>query len=388
MKKVIYVIPGLNPLYKDGASNRVNSYANCFLQNDYKVYIISLCHIRQFRDVYRKKKTLRDDVTWILFPHLFYLDNRYKNLWGIVEKIFIFCIALFTKCKFVLCDYAVGAELSSWTRFIAKLIVNHRGDSIDELKTITACNDDDKRIKNLIYFLTKSVKIADYSIVVSENLRINIEQYTKLKLKNCFVFPCCADINRFASLQLSNNDDKIILGYFGGLNKWQCIDETLNLVKKLKNIDNRVYFLMLTNSSWDKYHDKLKELGSDSYGVESVSFNDIPQWISKMTLSFALRKNLPLNVVSSPTKLSESLAAGVPVVVTKATGDWRDIIEDGINGIVLDNLNFSDEDVWKIYNYIMLIHKNRKQYFDLCRDSISQRTWKYYSNKLIDFLER
>lgn len=386
MKRVLYVVPGLNTGYKDGALNRVNSFINCFSQNGYKVYVLALPYYNNKTTISNKKDAERN-TRWIVFPLVFFLHNRYINLLPLcVYKFIIMLITLFCRCNIVLADYELGAELTRWTKIVAKQIVNHRGDSIDEAKCLNGYDDNDNYIKNLKYYLRRATKSADISICVSKNLCKQITEYTGNTPNNTYIFPCCADISRFKSVTCPDNAEKIILGYFGGFNKWQCIDKVLDIFIKLRNIDKRFYLMLITNSSPEPYKEKLTLIGEENYLLRSAQRDEMPSLISKMDVSFAIREERPLNNVSSPTKLSESLMAGVPIIVTKASGDYADMYIKDRNAYLLDKLDLNDKDIKGLYDYCLYVHSNRQEIFNICRESVKERTWNNYVNKFHQFI--
>ena len=387
MKRVLYVVPGLDPSYKDGASNRVNSFINCFKAEDYDVIVVALTHLKKFNNARNKKDTYSKNAKWILIPHILF-ESKWLNIYIFIEKFILLLLTLWYKCDIVLADYAVGGLLASWTKVRARLIVNHRGDSIDEYKHIHNKEDNDSSVKTLYARLRTSIKKADMSICVSENLRKQLMEYSGLELNNTFIYPCCADIMRFENVVCPDNKDRIVVGYFGGFNKWQCIDTILDIFIELQKKDNRMFLMLITNSIPTPYKDKLDKIGKENYSIKGVPFNEIPENISKMDASFALRENRPLNIVSSPTKLSESLAAGVPIIVTKASGDYAEMLSNNKNGLLIDNTNYTTEDVDKIYNFLLYVKENRKEVFDACRHSVKQRTWNNYCKEFHKFIEK
>lgn len=390
MKKVLYVVPGLNPSYKDGASNRCASFINCFADHGYKVTCVALTNYREFPKAWKYRKTYLSKAKWRIIPHLYFLDNYYKNFYVLFEKLYIYLLNLFNRYDYILADYATGADIVSWVRGKSKIIVNYRGDQIDEHIMAHNCSEKCPSVKTLKKLIRDSVFIADYSICVSSALKNNIEEYADTKLLNNYIFPCCANIKRFS--QYTNNcssvfQDKIVLGYFGGLSKWQCVENVIDFAIELNKIDSRYYLLLLTNSPIGALQEKLEQLGEDNYSVKSLGFTEIPSWISTMNISFNLRESRPLNIVASPTKLSESLAAGVPVIVTEHTGDYRDIITDGINGVVLSDITVSENNVQKIHSFIQQTLINSDHTRKVCINAVAERTWENFSDGLINFIE-
>jgi glycosyltransferase involved in cell wall biosynthesis len=388
MKRILYVIPGLNPSRNDGASNRCNSFISCFADNGYEVTCLALTNYKDYLEAYRHRSTYTSKAKWKLLPHLYFLDNRMKNIYLIFEKLYIFILNLFNAYDFILADYATGADIVSWVKGKTKIIVNYRGDQIDEHIMLHQCSESCPSVGNLRRLLRKSVQIADYSISVSEQLQQNVEEYAGCALKANYIFPCCADISRFKGIKEREDfEGRIVLGYFGGLSKWQCIDAVIEMAIALNRMDGRYLLLILTNSPTDDILARLEELGTDNYMIRSIGFSEVPLWISKMDISFNLREDRPLNTVSSPTKLSESLAAGVPVVVTEFSGDYKEIVVDGRTGVVLRDLKASDENLRKVDSFIQYKLTDDEKVRESCRAAVKNRTWQQYSLGLINFLE-
>lgn len=386
MKRVLYVVPGLDPSYKDGASNRANSFINCFKAEGYDVIVVPLTYLKQFKNAYNKKSTYSKEAKWILIPHILF-SKEWLNLYAYIEKFILLLLTLWYKCDIVLADYSSGGVLASWTKARAKLIVNHRGDSIDEYMYTHNKGQDDSFVKTLNARLKTSIRKADMSICVSENLRKQLMEYSGLELNNTFIYPCCADIARFEQTTCPCNKEKIVVGYFGGFNKWQCIDTILDIFIELRKKDSRFFLMLITNSSTEPYKEKLEKIGKENYSIKGVPFNEIPENISKMDASFALREGRPLNIVSSPTKLSESLAAGVPIIVTKASGDYAEMLIDNKNGLLIESIDYTADDIDRLYKFLLYVKENRKEVFDACQASVKGRTWNNYCKAFHKFIE-
>lgn len=386
MKRVLYIVPGLDPSYKDGASNRANSFINCFKEGGYDVIVITLTPFKKFRNACLNRDKFSSNAKWIIIPSIFF-NNRFLNIYSFIIKFILLVLTIWYRPSLVMADYAGGYTLANWTKLRSKLLINHRGDIIDEYKFTSNNDDNDIRTKSLYWRVKRSVKGADMSICVSENLRKQLMEYSGLELNNTFIYPCCADVTRFKDVVCPKNKERIVVGYFGGFNKWQCIDTILDIFIELRKKDNRLFLMIITNSDPTPYKEKLEKIGQANYSIKGVPFNEIPENISKMDASFALRENRPLNTVSSPTKLSESLAAGVPVIVTKASGDYADMLCNNKNGLLIDDINYTSEDIDNIYKYLLYVKENRNEVFDACRESVKERTWNNYCKKFHKFIE-
>lgn len=386
MKRVLYIVPGLDPTYKDGASNRVNSYINCFKEGGYDVIVVALTLYKKFGNAYKKRDSYSKEAKWILIPFLFF-KNRFLNLHIYLVKFILLILTIWYRPRIVIADYAHGGELARWTKLTAKLIVNHRGDSIDEFKcAYNTQNDNHTFIKSYKWYIRRAIKKADMSICVSENLRKELMKQSGLELNNTFIYPCCADITRFEHTTYPSNKEKIVVGYFGGFSKWQCIDTILDIFIELRRKDPRFFLMLITNSSPEPYKEKLEKIGKENYSIKGVPFNEIPENISQMDASFALREERPLNIVSSPTKLSESLAAGVPIIVTRGSGDYAEMLIDNKNGLLIESIDYTAADIDRLYKFLLYVKENRKEVFDICKESVKERTWNNYCKEFHKFL--
>ena len=136
------------------------------------------------------------------------------------------------------------------------------------------------------------------------------------------IISCGVDFDYFESsiTPLEYKDiinEKIVLGYSGGLQKWQNIDKIINIVARLREIDSNIYLMIFTNHSIDIYKKLLLKIGEENYNVKALKAKDIPSYLKLFDAGFLLRDNWVLNKVSSPTKICEYLAAGVPVICTQ-----------------------------------------------------------------------
>lgn len=386
-KKLLYIIHGFNPIYKDGMANRVKSFIDCFTQSDYKVTVVALPSVKDYANVLKNRYSLDKKVNWIIIPtfaspnHI--LIDRINTIY---ISIVLFVIGIFIKPKFTLADAAKTIAMCKLLKSTCAIIGNYRADSVDEMMQLLNCEYPDPRVQNELEYVKASAKISDYSICVSKRLKSTVEQQAQTPLVNNFIFPCCAKIDRFENVTF-NHDAYIIIGYFGGLNKWQCIPQVIKFVIELRKLDNRYKLLIITQSKYDKFNNLLSELGENNYTIKSSDINGMPQLISQMDVSFAIRDNYTLNIVSSPTKLSESLAAGVPLIVSQYSGDYEEIVDD-TTGCVIDDTNITPENISKIHQFCQKVKNNRALYYNNCRNKISDRTWEKYRDNFISFIEK
>lgn len=383
-KNFLYVNPNADLTVKDGAFQRVSTYLKGLTSQGYNVTLVALPYGRCYFKNIRKRRSLKKELGCNLkiWPYYFSIESKKKNVLNQLLSFFIWFIVKVNGYHYVMSDSPIGVYLCRRVKGEAKLIANYRGDLIDEYKMNHFEDDNNDAIKNILLYLRKSVSLADFCIFCSDNLKENIESRVNSIIANYLVIPCCVDFKRFEHIKRSaHNKEQIVLGYFGGLSKWQKVDTVIQIAKRLHDIDSRYFLLILTNGDITPYQKLLHELNETNYEIQAVSTKDIPRWVEKMDVSFILRDDRPLNRVASPTKTYESLAAGVPVIVTKAAGDYKKITTSSIC-LELDNVTIDETKIEAINKFCLKITEKRYGVYSRCRDAVKEQSFDVYFNKL------
>ena len=149
--------------------------------------------------------------------------------------------------------------------------------------------------------------------------------------------------------------ERIVLCYLGGLQKWQCVEETLDIFLRLKKKDDRYFLCIYTNDDLTPFAKKIELLGNDCLCM-SLRYEQVPLYLSIIDAGFVLRHNSLVNINASPTKIAEYMAVGAMVIATKYSGDAKVLVEDSGYGMILDEIeNISSEMIdelnLKIHSY-------------------------------------
>lgn len=385
MKSILYIISGFDYSKHNGVMNRCLSFMRCFTSHGYKVTVLALPFIKCFPKAIKAKSAMPSDARWMILPHYYSYKPSVFSIYTFVEKILIFILSIIERPSFILADGSSSCNMASFSTSFFPLIANFRADESDEylfLNHIPAETEESRRIKSLCVCAANK---SSYSICVSKNLESYLLSLGA-RFANNYIFPCCADHSRFKDV-LPNNSKNIIVGYFGGTSSWQCIKQVIELVISLRKISDRYKLLLLCSGSLHEFQNELESLGGDNYTVKFLSTSEMPAAIASMDISVSFRSNRNLNIVSSPTKLSESLAAGVPLIVSKFCGDYRDILTEGLNGVVTDGITPTDKEIIMIDSFCRKVKSNRLFYFDVCRNSVKNRTQALYSDAFIKLIE-
>lgn len=185
------------------------------------------------------------------------------------------------------------------------------------------------RRKILNFFDGFSMKHAKYVFFVSEALREYYENIIKHSLADkSYIMPCFNETFDRSRLEYKNYNKKTF-AYVGSLSVWQCFDETLEFYKQIEQRFDDTELLVLTFEV-DKAIECLQKSGIKKYKVKSVPQEQVKEELSDISYGFILRKDIIVNQVATPTKISSYLAAGVLPIFSDCLRDFNRI-SDGLN---------------------------------------------------------
>ncbi|MEO8762036.1 MAG: glycosyltransferase, partial [Bacteroidia bacterium] len=191
------------------------------------------------------------------------------------------------------------------------------------------------------YFKRKEIELienADYIVTLTNNAKKEIETWKLRNLPPIEIIPCCTDVNHFTISsgmekssvrnKLNINDNSFVIGYLGSLGTWYMLDEMLDFFVELQIKKPNCVFFFVTN---DKEEDVLlaaekKSIKPASIVVKSAKRNEVPAYISCFDIGLFFIKPLYSKKGSSPTKMAEILACGVPIITNAGVGDVDEII--------------------------------------------------------------
>ncbi len=164
------------------------------------------------------------------------------------------------------------------------------------------------------------------------------------------VIPCCVDLKRF--IQTDNNfrneirrkynlENRQVIVYSGSLGSWYLADEMADLMQMAHETDSSTFAMVLTQSAPDIMIEKLKARGfsETDFVVKKISYLDIPKYLSGADIALSFIKPCYSKLSSSPTKIAEYLACGVPIITNRGVGDVAEQIEADETGVVIDDFS-------------------------------------------------
>lgn len=334
MKTVLLVFPGIRLSNNGGAKQRLLSFISSYASAGCKVYVLAFCKLSN------GKVQLPKTATWIKFPYLL-PSTRHIALTLFQEyymKLVVGLVTWFLQPDMV--QFEQYGLRSSLCHNRPEYIVDWHGDLYHEYIESGRGTLDSWYARHVLELQRNTVANIDFHIVVSEHLKQQIEVNTKDTINRYGVISCGVDLERFNVNQATvpfELDNRIVLGYCGGLQRWQNVDDIIKIVIRLHELDDRVFFFLFTADDVSTIEPLLQELGQKNYCIKSLSHNEVPSYLKLLDAGFLVRDNLILNIVSSPTKIGEYLAAGAGLICTRYSGDYASVTRNSQSCFVLND---------------------------------------------------
>jgi glycosyltransferase involved in cell wall biosynthesis len=165
------------------------------------------------------------------------------------------------------------------------------------------------------------------------------------------VIPCCVDEARFAVVdQISWTEARQKLGldnarkvfvYVGSFGGWYMTDEMTGFLAQAHQKDASVFAMILTQSDAQSVSQRLLNLGLEpnDFLVRKVDPKDIPLYLRAADIAISFIRPCYSKLSSSPTKIAEYLASGLPVICNPGVGDLDELIETDRVGVLLSQFD-------------------------------------------------
>lgn len=205
----------------------------------------------------------------------------------------------------------------------------------------------------------KSILNADYVVALTQNSYDEMQQWSYVTAAIKFkIIPCCADLKVFSKHSVSSDEvvllkqkldieNKIIISYLGSIGTWYMIDEMFEYFKQFKQEFSNAVFLFITP---EKESDllaiaKKHNLVAEDIRVVKAKRTEVPIYLMLSNVALFFIKPSYSKKSSSPTKLAEIMAMGIPVVCNSKVGDVEKQVKEAKAGIVIhsfDNASFKN----------------------------------------------
>lgn len=210
---------------------------------------------------------------------------------------------------------------------------------------------------NSIYsFFKKKEKefliLSDKIISLTENAKNEILSWNlkNVNEEKIVVIPCAADYNLFdlTSENKKNEsktklglENKYVISYLGSLGTWYLTEEMLHFFSILKKQLHDAIFLIVTHDDRNQVINISKKFGLSNHDFLIIpsSRTELPSIIHASDFSVFFIKPSYSKKASSPTKMGELMAMGIPILCNNNVGDVNLIVEETKAGICIDQLS-------------------------------------------------
>jgi glycosyltransferase involved in cell wall biosynthesis len=195
----------------------------------------------------------------------------------------------------------------------------------------------------------RALKATDGIVTLTDVLWTEMRGWPSLRANNVAheTIPCCIDLEGFrfdehartarrAELDIG---DRFVLVYSGSIGGWYMTAEMAAFFAVLKQTRPDAFFLWLTqgDKSIVDQATAAESVRPDDYAVRSVKPAEVPSWLSASDAGIAFYRPGISRLGTSPVKVSEYLACGLPVIVNAGVGDSGTLISrEKIGALVQD----------------------------------------------------
>ncbi|MDA2931908.1 glycosyltransferase [Nitrospinae bacterium AH-259-F20] len=182
---------------------------------------------------------------------------------------------------------------------------------------------------------------ADQIVSLSEAGRavlMDWAQKSGYELPPVHVIPTCVDCDRFRpneGPEMGSEGPNLL--YLGSVGTWYMLDEMLSFFKALRGLRPDARFTFLTPSPPETIYGVASTLGIDesAFLVREVPYETVPENAQEAHASIFFIKPVSSKRASCPTKMGESLACGLPVVINPGVGDTEDLVRRERVGVIV-----------------------------------------------------
>jgi Glycosyl transferases group 1 len=195
----------------------------------------------------------------------------------------------------------------------------------------------------------KLIRLADKVFCVSNEMkRVIINLYSLAAFENKFVvFPGVSSSKDFYSDEHLRSivredhkigDNSIVLLYSGNLDQpWQVPDQIFKLFKFIAETIEARLFMITPNVDIVKYYIGKHNIKNGSVFYKNCEYSELNKYYNAADYGLLLRENKLLNRVASPTKFSEYVLSGLPVIITESIIDYSNFVRKNNVGIVVNS---------------------------------------------------
>jgi glycosyltransferase involved in cell wall biosynthesis len=323
---------------------------------------------------------IASNITWhpILFHSGIPILSKMYDRWLMKKNAKV----LYQKHQYdiVHCRSYISSEVGLWMKqkYGTKFIFDMRGFWADEKKDGGNWN-----VKNPLFnYVYHHYKQKEKQYIQQANAIVSLTHAGKTEIETwafyksetpIYVIPCSVDTNLFACRKNNEKQDakinvlgidpsQFVLSYLGAIGTWYCLPQMLQLFQQILLQKKDALFLIISQTPKQIILDQVVAFGIAPHQVmiKEVGRQDVPKYMAATDVNVSFIAPVYSKISSSPTKLGEVLAMGIPVITNSGVGDVKQIVAQIDGGIVIDN--FEEKTLQQCALQIdALMHKDGQQ---------------------------
>lgn len=185
-----------------------------------------------------------------------------------------------------------------------------------------------------LHLLRHAREIVVLTDAAARRLRDDPHFGPSVRGKRINVIPCAVDLERFRPAVPAPVPTLV---YAGSLGMWYLLDEMLRVYAHSRAALPALRLLIANRGEHELIAAALERNGLDPADVDvcEVDFSKMPAVLARAHVAMALLRRVPSKIGSSPIKIAEYLACGLPVVVNEGLGDSDEQIRTSGAGHVM-----------------------------------------------------
>lgn len=193
-----------------------------------------------------------------------------------------------------------------------------------------------------------ALRRADGVVTLTEAVRPHLSA-AKAGPETTFVIPCCADLKRIEERSPERNATRAELGlgdrptvvYVGKFTGWYMEREMADFVTVARQSEPELLFLIVTQADPAPMLRELDRcgIGPNDYRILRSEPEEIGRYLAAADAGLSFVRPCFSKISSSPTKIGEYLAAGLPVVSTAGIGDVDALLCDNRVGALVGDFS-------------------------------------------------
>jgi glycosyltransferase involved in cell wall biosynthesis len=206
------------------------------------------------------------------------------------------------------------------------------------------------------YFRKKEAEFiqqADHIIVLTDKANNILNSWGRIE--DVMIIPCCVDTHLFdpdrlkekdlnlrKQLGLSNGD--FVMCYIGSTGTWYLLNEMFDFFNELSRHREKSKFLIVTTDSREHLLRvaTLRNVNINHLIITQAERSEVPLYVSIADFTILFIKHSFSKQGSSPTKLAESLALGVPAIANTYVGDNDSLFQNSNLGFLIEKFNHNE----------------------------------------------